>query len=85
MQQKSVIAFPTAWNQLEAGILFSLGVPLLVFREDNVSGGVFDNGVTDIFIQQIHKGKLTRDHAKSLREVFRKWAIKVHDHYYNKS
>src|SRR5437588_13096591 len=33
------IFFPTAWNQLETGILFSLGLPLLVFRESGISGG----------------------------------------------
>src|SRR5262245_4744667 len=38
------IVFPTPWNQLEAGILFSLGKPLLIFRETGISGGVFDHG-----------------------------------------
>src|SRR5437588_11123037 len=37
--QKSAVvpvSFPTPWNQLEAGILFSLGLPLLVFRETGI-------------------------------------------------
>ena len=42
--------FSTPWNQLEAGILFALQIPLLVFRESRVAGGVFDNGVTDLFV-----------------------------------
>src|SRR5271166_2314308 len=42
--------YPTAWNQLEAGILYSLALPLLVFKEEGITGGVFDNGVTDVFI-----------------------------------
>jgi hypothetical protein len=54
---KGSILFPTAWNHLEAGILFGLGLPILIFREDGISGGVFDNGVTDVFV---HKMPLTR-------------------------
>ena len=34
----SSVSFPTPWNHLEAGILFSLGLPLLVFREEGISG-----------------------------------------------
>src|ERR1700744_1041144 len=33
----SPVHFPTAWNHLEAGILFSLGRPILVFREDGIT------------------------------------------------
>src|SRR5438094_8253284 len=28
----SVVSFPTPWNQLEAGILFSAGLPMIFFR-----------------------------------------------------
>src|SRR4051794_3318305 len=38
---KKPVIFPTAWNQLEAGILFGLRLPLLVFREPGLSGGIF--------------------------------------------
>jgi hypothetical protein len=38
------VPFPTPWNQLEAGILFGLGLPLLIFRESGISGGIFDAG-----------------------------------------
>src|SRR5882724_11264436 len=40
---KETVSFPTPWNHLEAGILFGLGLPLLIFRESQISGGVFDN------------------------------------------
>lgn len=53
------LMIPTPWNHLEAGILYGLGLPLLVFREtikkadgDNenmVKGGIFDEGVSDVF------------------------------------
>lgn len=81
-RQHKTLKFPTAWNQLEGGILFALGLPLLVFREDGVSGGIFDNGVTDLFIHQIPKSRLTRENRREVREVIRKWAHKVHAHYY---
>ena len=81
-RQNKILKFPTAWNQLEGGILFALGLPFLVFREYGVSGGIFDNGVTDLFIHQIPNSKLTRENRTEVREVIRKWAHKVHAHYY---
>src|SRR5437667_6805088 len=57
----SFASFPTAWNNLEAGILFGLGLPILIFKEDGISGGVFDNGVTDVFI---HKMPVAKPSAK---------------------
>lgn len=80
--QNSHVAFPTPWNQLEAGVLFALGLPLLVFRDENVSGGIFDNGVTDLFVHPIPMVKVSKEDRKALREVIRKWAAKVHTHYY---
>jgi hypothetical protein len=71
--------FPTAWNHLETGILFSLGRPLLVFREDGISGGVFDPGVTDVFV---HKMPNPKGNKGELREVFLKWRDKVGSVYY---
>ena len=35
------LVFPTPWNQLEAGILFGLKLPLLIFREPGITGGIF--------------------------------------------
>ena len=71
--------FPSAWNHLEAGILFSLGRPLLVFREDGITGGVFDPGVTDVFV---HKMPSAKGGESGLREVFLKWRDKVGSVYY---
>lgn len=39
---------PTPWNHLETGILFGLGLPLFVLREDGVRGGIFDEGSLDV-------------------------------------
>jgi hypothetical protein len=75
-------SFPSAWNHLEAGMLFSLGLPLLVFREANISGGIFDNGVSDAFIQAMPPPDCTKDVQDSLRQVFGRWQARVRQHYY---
>lgn len=77
--------FPTPWNQLEAGILFALDVPLLVFRESGVSGGVFDNGVTDLFVHPMPTSDAEYNEKKALRAVFQKWTAQVRAHYYGEN
>jgi hypothetical protein len=72
---------PTAWNHLEAGILFGMNLPLLIFREPGVSGGVFDNGVTDVFIHQLKE--TTPEDDDALGEIFLKWRARVSEHYYS--
>lgn len=82
LKPKEVSAFPTPWNQLEAGILFGLGLPLLIFREDGISGGVFDNGVTDVFIHPTPAARISDEDRSSLKEVFLKWHAKASARYY---
>jgi hypothetical protein len=76
------IPFPTPWNHLEAGILFGLGLPLLVFREPRIEGGIFDPGVTDVFVHQMPDTKMNPSNRDGLREVFLKWQARVREHYY---
>ncbi|MCJ7481375.1 MAG: hypothetical protein MUO31_00245 [Thermodesulfovibrionales bacterium] len=76
------ISYPTPWNQLEAGILFSLGLPLLVFREVGIDGGIFDPGVTDVFVHQMPEPDMTPVNREAVREVFLKWQARVREHYY---
>jgi len=75
-------SFPTPWNQLEAGILFSLGLPLLIFKEPGISGGIFDEGVTDVFIHQMPKPSMTLNEKRALEAVFLKWQAGVRKIYY---
>lgn len=82
VRKSKPVLFPTPWNQLEAGILFSLNVPLLVFREAGIVGGVFDAGVTDLFIHPMPTPSATSREKKELRAVFQKWTAQVHAHYY---
>lgn len=76
-------AFPTPWNQLEAGILFGLNVPLLVFREKTISGGIFDPGVTDVFVHGMPTSPLNKTDQNGLRQLFLKWAGTVRENYYS--
>ncbi len=71
------LSIPTPWNHLEAGIMFGLGLPLLIFREEGVVGGVFDAGVTDIFVHTLPVGKWKKQDKVALNEVFLKWHAKV--------
>jgi hypothetical protein len=84
-QASDRMAFPTPWNQLEAGILFGLQLPLLVFREEPVEGGVFDIGVTDVFIHRMPAGTIAGEAKKALGQVFLKWQAAVRTNYYELS
>jgi hypothetical protein len=74
--------YPTPWNHLEAGIMFSLGLPLLVFKEEGITGGVFDNGVTDVFVHQMPPPTLSGQARKAFASVFLKWQADVRTRYY---
>ena len=76
------VMFPSPWNQLEAGMLYSLGVPLLIFREKGIAGGIFDAGVSELFINDMPVAPLSTDTAEGLRQVFLKWSARVRTRYY---
>jgi len=82
LSPNDAVSFPTPWNHLEVGILFGLGLPLLIFRESTISGGVFDNGVTDVFIHKMPDANISAKEKGSLKEVFLKWHGKVSTQYY---
>lgn len=75
---KTGTSFPTPWNHLEAGILFGLGLPLLIFKEECITGGIFDAGVTDVFVHSMPA--LGED--DSMDNVFLKWQSSVRNQYY---
>ncbi|HWS55837.1 MAG TPA: hypothetical protein VN228_16980 [Pyrinomonadaceae bacterium] len=82
--QSGRIAFPTPWNHLEAGILFGLRIPLLIFREPDISGGIFDVGTSDLFVHTMPKPSAGGSESEddSLRQVFLKWGARVRHEYY---
>jgi hypothetical protein len=83
LSPNDAVSFPTPWNHLEAGILFGLGLPMLMFRESTVSGGVFDTGVTDAYIHKLPDARTASGDTGSLKEVFLKWHARVSAHYYS--
>jgi hypothetical protein len=75
-------SIPTPWNHLEAGILFGLRLPILIFREKGITGGVFDPGVSDVFIHEMPSPADTSARKAALGDVFLKWQAEVRRHYY---
>jgi hypothetical protein len=41
------VYLPSPWNHLESGILVALGLPLIVLKEPEIGGGVFDSCIFD--------------------------------------
>ena len=82
---KESVCFPSPWNDLEAGILFGLGLPILIFKEEGISGGVFDNGVTDVFVHKMPSATPAPAEIESLMQVFLKWYARVSARYYDLS
>lgn len=78
----SPVVMPTPWNQLEAGILFNQEVPMLIFKEDGIAGGVFDVGTSEVFIHKMPTPGMSKSARDSMDMAFQKWAMKVYAHYY---
>jgi hypothetical protein len=53
----------------------------MVFREDGISGGVFDAGVTDVFLQKLPLGGFPEEDRSSLMFSIQNWATRVRSHY----
>ena len=87
-EEKNII-LPTPWNQIEAGILFSLGIPLLVLKEEGISGGIFDPGASDVFIHTIPEmkdmdlsvEKGIEKFKKHIDGMLRSWYVEVYSHF----
>lgn len=82
ISKNSPILLPTPWNHLEAGILFGLKLPLLIFKEAGIEGGVFDYGITDAFIHTMPDTRPTNEKADELKQVFLKWFAQVSTKYH---
>ncbi|MFM1814726.1 MAG: hypothetical protein RLZ98_1421 [Pseudomonadota bacterium] len=73
--------FPTPWNQLEAGMLFALRRPIIVFAEDGIEGGIFDKGSSDLYLNVLPKAADFDDVQVSVRQIIRQWASEVRTEY----
>jgi len=76
------LLIPTPWNHLEAGILFGLKLPLLIFKEEGIEGGVFDYGITDAFIHTMPASNPDKNKKDELKQVFLKWFGQVSAKYH---
>lgn len=74
-------SYPTPWNNLEAGILFGLKLPLIVFRQRGITGGIFDHGVSNLFIQELPEGTPSPEQSFQIQQVMRIWAGRVRETY----
>ena len=78
----SPVSFPTPWNHLEAGILCSSELPLMIFRETGIEGGVFDLGRSEVFVHQMPNPGMPRQAHDDLDSVFQNWVARVRRRYY---
>lgn len=76
--------FPTPWNQLEAGIIFSQGLPLMILKERGIEGGIFDIGITDVFTHFIPSPEMKKSEFDDFDSVFQRWVAEVKVHYHRK-
>jgi hypothetical protein len=76
------VILPTPWNQLEAGILFNRELPMLIFKEEGIAGGVFDVGTSEVFIHKMPSARMAQSARDSLEMVFQKWSARVFANYY---
>jgi len=74
-------AWGTPWNQIEAGVLFALGLPMLLLRESSVVEGIFDLGSSGLFVQSFDEVEPEEAIAKCAPHVER-WHSRVREHYY---
>lgn len=81
-KQSGAVRLPSPWNHMEAAVLFGLGLPLLVFAEEGIAGGVFDTGVTDAFVAPMPSPGMDADAKRGFKAVFQKWQAGVRSHYY---
>jgi hypothetical protein len=79
---KGPLFLPTPWNNLEAGILFATRLPLLIFKEEGISGGVFDPGVTDVYVHKMPIGNISKKEGGELKEILLVWQTDVRRNYY---
>ncbi len=79
---KDPMILPTAWNNLEAGALFSQNIPIMIFKEQGITGGIFDIGTTEVFVHPMPNQRMTKKNREALDTVFQKFSSEVRRHYY---
>lgn len=68
---------PTSWNHIEASMAFMLNLPLLVIRDQDIEGGVFDVGTTGNFIHTFQLDTQEWMEKPSFLQPFNEWHREV--------
>jgi hypothetical protein len=74
--------FPSPWNQLEAGILYTLGLPLLILKEPTIDGGIFDHGVTRWYTHTLPFGEPPEAQKQTINSLLGDWKSQVREYFY---
>jgi hypothetical protein len=83
--ENTTVVMPTPWNHLEAGVLFSQKLPILIFKEPGIKGGIFDIGTQEeVFIHNMPQPPLEQGVEDDLETLFQNWASQVKNHYYQR-
>ena len=75
----------TPWNQIEAGVCLSLGLPTLIFKDSKLqvaANGVFEPGATGLFIQDMPSLDKWDMRRSTVREVLYSWRSEIQRFYY---
>jgi hypothetical protein len=83
-EEKKVLV-PTPWTQIEGALLFSLGKPLLIIREEGLKGGVFDDGAMGNFVHTVNLFEGGKEQKRKINDIFMKWQSQVRSTYYGPS
>jgi len=70
---ESELLLPTEWNHIEAALAYSKGIPLIMFRHQGVSRGVFDRGVMNAFVHEVNLASPTWSMDPALNGAIQKW------------
>lgn len=62
------------WIQIEAGMAYQAGLPILILKEDKVYGeGILDPQISDSFVFEFELKKLQKKISPELEEIIRSW------------
>ena len=73
---------PTPWNHIETTIAFLLKIPMLIIRDENLDGGIFDVGTTGHFIHTFDLNSQAWIKEQKFLQPFNNWHAEVIE--YNK-
>ncbi|MFV5692910.1 hypothetical protein ACM55K_12860 [Flavobacterium sp. LT1R49] len=62
------------WIQIESGMAYQAGLPILILKEDKVYGeGILDPQISDSFVFEFELKKLQKKISPELEEIIRSW------------